>query len=198
MVHAYQVRSSWVQGTTNTRTMCTATWLLVLYCIHHICAYCVHINHHMRATVCTATWLLVLYCIHHICTYCMHINHHTRATAHRTSTYVCMWHVYIQYNNIVSQSEKRQLDANSYVHDKIYETWTSITITYIRLIRYVSGGTPFQTKEFWSQITTPHWSMRNQRVEKMNNWSVESWIIEMNPQLYAVMESYKAVETILE
>ena len=40
--------------------------------------------------------------------------------------------------------------------------------------------------------------MRDQRVEKMNNWSVESWIIEVNPQLYAVTESYKAVETILE
>ena len=40
--------------------------------------------------------------------------------------------------------------------------------------------------------------MRDQRVEKMNNWSVESWIIEVNPQLYVVTESYKAVETILE
>ena len=40
--------------------------------------------------------------------------------------------------------------------------------------------------------------MRDQRVEKMNNWSIESWIIEVNPQLYAVTESYKAVEAILE
>ena len=32
----------------------------------------------------------------------------------------------------------------------------------------------------------------------MNNWSIESWIIEVNPQLYAVMNIYKAVETILE
>jgi len=40
--------------------------------------------------------------------------------------------------------------------------------------------------------------MRDQWVEKMNNWSVESWIIEVNPKLHAVMESYRAVETILE
>ena len=40
--------------------------------------------------------------------------------------------------------------------------------------------------------------MRNQRVEKMINWLVESWIIEVNPQLYAVTKSFKAVETILE
>ena len=53
-------------------------------------------------------------------------------------------------------------------------------------------------RNFGHKITTPHWSMRDQRVEKMNNWSVESWIIEVNPQLYAVTESYKAVETILE
>jgi len=47
---------------------------------------------------------------------------------------------------------------------------------------------------FGHKITTPHWSMRDQRVDKMN----ESWIIEVNPQLYAVTESYKAVETFLE
>ena len=36
------------------------------------------------------------------------------------------------------------------------------------------------------------------KVERTNNWSVQSWIIEVSPQLYAGMESYKAVETILE
>jgi len=42
------------------------------------------------------------------------------------------------------------------------------------------------------------WSTKNQRVEKVNNLSVQSCKIEVSPKLDAGMESYKAVETILK
>ena len=51
---------------------------------------------------------------------------------------------------------------------------------------------------FGHKTVNQHWSTKDQRVEKINNWSVKSWIIEVNPQLYAVMESYKTVETLLK
>ena len=57
----------------------------------------------------------------------------------------------------------------------------------------------FQTKEFWSQNYNS--ALKHERSESWKdeyNLSVESWIIKVNPQLYAVTESYKAVETILE
>ena len=73
-------------------------------------------------------------------------------------------------------------------YDYVHQTYNG---TYIEVCHS-------KQRTFGHKITSPHWSMRDQRVEKMNNWSVESWITEVNHQLYAVTESYKTVETILE
>ena len=96
----------------------------------------------------------------------------------------------------------RQLDVNSHVCDKTYVTWMSIMITYIGPMRIYNGMyielCHSEQGNFGHKTVNQCWSTKGQRVEKMNNWSVESWIIEVNPQLYAVMQSCKAVETILE
>jgi len=94
------------------------------------------------------------------------------------------------------------LDANSHIHDNAYRTWTSIMIMYIGPMQIYNGMyievCHSKQGNFGHRNVNQCWSTKDQRVEKVNNWSVQSWIIEVNPQLYAGMESYKVVETILE
>ena len=113
----------------------------------------------------------------------------------------CVKPVIYWYKGCHSQ-RNRQLDVNSHVRDNTYRTWTSITIMYIGPM-LIYNGTYIEVHHseqgnFGPKTVNQHWSTKDQRVAKVNNWSVQSWIIEVNPQIYAGMESYRAVETILE